>query len=380
MRVALSFSGCHRRGGVERVLVECANFLVARGHETHVFASEWDPAALAQGVVRHHVPVGLRPSWLRLPLFSFQSRRRLRDLRPPPDVLGSFGVQSPPGGVLWVTSVHRAWIDISRRRRSLSGRLKQRLNPFHPVVLALERYQIEGRRYRKLIALTEQVKADLISLYRVPAADVEVIPNGFSPSEFNIERRSRNRARMRERLGYEADQHVVIFVANELERKGFGPLLRAAASMDDDRLRLLVVGRVTPHRYQDVIDRLGMTEKVRFTGPTSEVADYFGAADSFALPTQYEAWGLVIVEALACGLPVLTSKLAGAAVAVREGETGYLLDEPEDVDEIREHLRRLIAGRHADPSMISESVSRFAWSSVLPAYERVLVDAVEARA
>lgn len=370
MKIALSFPGCHRRGGVERVMFECANYLAERGREAHVYASDLDSAGLHPRVVQQRVDLPRCPRALRPLAFRMRSSRQLSSS----DVHGAFGVESPPGGVLWVGSVHRAWLDISGRQRNLEGRLRQRCNLFHPVILGLERQCFGRRRYRKLIALTEQVKADLIRFYDVPAEDIVIIPNGYSPSEFNLDRRQELRGVMRSRLGYQEDQRVVIFVANELERKGFAPLLRAIAALKDPRICLLAVGRMRPDSYRTEIERLGMAKRVCFTGPTSDVATFYAAADLFALPTQYEAWGLVIVEAMACGLPVLTSRLAGAAITVQEGRTGELLDNPRDAGEIAVKLETLLAGAHVSGAEIAASVAPYAWSRVLQRYEQVLLE------
>lgn len=371
MKVALTFPGCHRRGGVERVMVECANFLHAQGHEVTVYASEWDAGVLDLDVKHRHVPAGRRHPLLRLLSFNRLAPRALRQAGATPEVVGAFGILAAEDAVVWVQAVHRAWMEVSCRR-SLLGRLKQRCNLYHPLVLALERRVYGGRRYRKLIALSEQVKADLMRFYGVPEEDIVLIPNGFAPSEFNVPRAARHRAGMRERLGYGPNDRVVIFVANELERKGFGPLLRALASLQDSRVRLLAVGRLNARAYEAEIARLGMAGHVRFAGPSADVASFYAAADVFALPTQYEAWGLVITEAMACGLPVLTSRLAGAAVAVQEGVSGSLLDDPSDVGEIAAKIRPLLDGRHAPADDIADSVAEYAWPQILRRYEAVL--------
>jgi UDP-glucose:(heptosyl)LPS alpha-1,3-glucosyltransferase len=182
------------------------------------------------------------------------------------------------------------------------------------------------------------------------------------------------RPSVRSELGYKAADHVVVFAANEFERKGFEPLLRAIALLSDRRVHLLAVGRLNPATYERRISHLGLSDRVRFTGPTNEVARYYAAADVFALPTQYEAWGLVVIEAMACGLPVLTSRLAGAAIAVQEGHGGYLLDDPRSSEEISLKLRRLLDARHASHQCIAESVAAYAWPRVLLDYERVLME------
>jgi len=372
MKIALSFPGCHRRGGVERVMLECANFLAERGHDTHALACEWDVPSIRAEVTRHTVPSHRLPAALRLPLYTRESGNRIRALAPRPDVVASFGVAAPAGSVVWMQSVHAAWIEISQRTRPFWGRWKQRVNPFHAVVLSMERRLIGGRRYRKVIALSEQVRHDLIRIYGVPEDDVIVVPNGYSSAEFNPARRSANRSRMRATLGYAETDRVVIFVANELDRKGFPPLLQAIASLQDPTIHLLAVGRLDAARCQSEIHRLGLEHRVKFTGPSNEVGDYYAAADVFALPTQYEAWGLVIVEAMASGLAVLTSRCAGAAVAVETGRTGLLLDHPASVAEIAEKLRCLIDGNGFSPAEISASVARFEWAQVLRGYESIL--------
>ncbi|HEX4086712.1 MAG TPA: glycosyltransferase family 4 protein [Chthoniobacteraceae bacterium] len=375
MRIALFYPACHRRGGIERVLLECANFLSHRGHEVHLFASEWDAALLDPAITCHRIPRlgGFAPTAMLG--YAFHSRRALAAMDPAPDAVGVFGVQCPPGGVFWVPSVHAEWLRISRSRGILA-RLKQRCNPAHPVILALERFHFGGRKDAKLLAHTDDVRRDLMAHYNVPSGDVAILPNGFSETEFNLDARAANRSAVRKSLGFAETDRVIIFVANELERKGFGPLVRATASLEDPRVHLLAVGRLDPAVYRDEVERLGLSGRVHYTGPSGSVAPYYAAADVFALPTQYEAWGLVIIEAMACGLPVLTSRIAGAAVAIRDGETGRLLSEPRDSGEIAAALRELIAGRHWSPEAISASVDEYQWSRIFLRYEEALAGCI----
>lgn len=373
MRAAISFPGCHRRGGVERVMLECVNFMAARGHDTHAFASVWDVESIAAEVVRHQVDFSAPIGALEPPAYLRASSRELGALNPPADVVASFGIAAPPGSVVWMQSVHAAWVEISRNTRGPAGRIKQRMNPFHPVVLKMERDQLQGRQYRKLIALTDQVSSDIQRHYGVPAHDIEVLPNGYSGTEFHCNDGD-TRARMRSQLGYGPDERVVVFVANEMERKGFAPLLNAVAMLRDPSIRVLAVGRLNERQGLHEAERHGLGDRVTFTGPTSDVANYYAASDVFALPTKYEAWGLVIVEAMACGLPVLTTRLAGASIAVDEGHNGLLLDQPADAAEIAGKLRRLLDGEHDDPEGVSRSVEQYEWSRLLLDYERILTE------
>jgi len=339
-----------------------------------LLSERWDDQSLDSAIFRHRISSPFATPCLSMASFACGSRRAVRNLQTRPSVISTFGVQSPPNGVLWVQSVHKAWIEISSRFRDIYGRIRQRLNPFHPVALALEKYIIGGHRYRRLIALTEQVKCDLVRLYGVPPEKVDIVPNGFSPHEFGLTRASSLRPAMRQQLGYPDNEKVILFVANELDRKGFGPLLRSIAALGDSLVSLLVVGRIGPGRYTDEIAALGMNTRVRFAGPSNDVAQYYAAADVFALPTEYEAWGLVVIEALASGLPVVTSRLAGAAVAVVDGRTGILLDDPRNVQSITAALGTVLSGSCETADRISESVEPYSWNRVLPRYEQILME------
>ena len=372
MKIAVSFPSCNRRGGIERIVLETVNFLASRGNDVHLCACRWDTDLLDRRVTTHSIAPGRGPS--PLPAISFARRSRPAVAAVTADMTAAFGVYCPPGAVLWAGSVHRAWLDTSRRQRNFTGRLRQKLNPFHPVMLAFERYYFGGRRYRKLIAYTEQVKSDFMRFYNVPEKDITIIPCGFSPTEFSLARRAELRAATRARLNYADSDKVILFVANELHRKGFGTLLCAWAKDARPNERLLAVGRFNPAGFISDIQSLGLADRVRFEGSANNVAEFYSAADLFAMPTQYEPWGLVIVESLACGLPVLTSRLAGASVAVQHGTTGQLLDDPTDVDEVSAKLRILLDAPPNDPEVIANSVRDYAWPSVLGKYENLLME------
>ena len=375
MRVAISFRGCYRRGGVERVMLESANYLADRGHETHAFAMDWDAdeSVYNKQVIQHRIPSNSSHYIPRMTRFIKESHGGIAAMSPKADVVGGFGATAPPDSVVWMTSVHRAWIEISKSN-SLAARLKQRLNPAHPFILSKEKRRLSPGGYRKVLALTEDVKNDIIKYYNVPEKDIEIVANGYSPTEFSVALRNARREEMRAKVGLKPGDIGIAFVANELERKGFAPLLRASAAIKEAPIHIVAVGRLNPAAYAEEIKTLGMDGRVHWVGTTSTVADYYAACDLFALPTKYEAWGLVILEAMACGLPVLTSRLAGAAIAVDHGRTGQLLNDPADVQEVTACLRLLLEGKHLSDAEISKSVEPYRWDRILAKYEQVLAD------
>jgi UDP-glucose:(heptosyl)LPS alpha-1,3-glucosyltransferase len=250
--------------------------------------------------------------------------------------------------------------------------LLQGVNPFHQIVLGMEDDLFRRRRYRRLVALTKGVQTDLSRFYGVPASDVEVLPNGFSAGEFHTGLRERHRLALRKELGIPDDAWVVLFVANEWERKGLVPLLEAVSGLGDASVHLVAVGKLPGAVLSGRAQKLGLSGRVHFVGPTVGVNRWFGMADAFALPTVYEAWGMVIIEALAAGLPVLTSRCAGASEALKEAFSGFLLEDPTDVAEIRIGLERMRGGVRWTGVEIAASVSEYEWEKVLGRYEEVV--------
>ena len=369
-KLALCYSGCHRRGGVERVVFEVARHL----HEN------WRTS-----VVAHEVPLpGELPADVEilqldgkiLPFGLGMRQTRAKSQETVDcgnfDVVAGFGVQSPRDSVVWIQSVHAAWWDLCRQRRRGWLRLQQRLNPFHHIVLRMEEELLRHRQYRRLIALSPAVRDDLNRFYGVPASDVDILPNGFHPGEFHPGVRVRHRLEQRRRFGIPSAAWVVLFVANEWERKGLVPLLEAVAQMKDSSVHLVAAGRLPAGFIMHCAARLGIQDRVHVVGQTSHVNECFGMADAFALPTVYEAWGMVIIEALACGLPVLTSQAAGASEAVQPGVNGYLLAHPEESEAVAEGLRKLRNGLHAPPVTVEQTAAPYAWERLLRQYAAIL--------
>lgn len=371
MRIALTYPDAHLLGGVERVVVACANFLAERGHETHLFAAARDPAVLDERVICHDVAVRRQPDALFALGFRRSATRALTGAGHF-DVHASFSALSPLGGVYWTPSVHAEAYSASLVWRGGLGRLMVRANPYHRIRLRLERQTLSPGGYARVIAQTPEVREEVIRHYGVPAADIDVLALGFDAAVFDAALRLARRTQAREQFGYTNQDRVVLLVANELERKGYETLLDGVAELGDPRVRIHVAGAVDASRFDAQTRRLGLERRVLLTGPTGDVGLHHAAADVFALPTRYEPWGLVIVEALASGLPVVTSRLAGASAVVREGETGALLDDPRDAAAVAAGLRWALGDAPAAPGEISASVAQYEWGKVLVAWEAIL--------
>jgi glycosyltransferase involved in cell wall biosynthesis len=338
--IALVFPACHREGGVERVVRELARHSAVSRRVTFV-GDRFDPTGM-DGVA--FVPTATTGSGGLGGRFGFRARARraLADLDV--DVVVGFGAECPTPDVAVVGSVHRAWLAHRGAITTPVGRLPgsaRRLLLRHQILLALERSYFAGPRLQLALATSPATACELTEHYRIPASHVEVLPNGFDPDEFHRGVRAEHREQQRDALALD-DEVVLLFVGNELHRKGFGTLVEAVARVDDRRMRVELVGRADPAPYARRIDALRLTGRIRWNGPQAEMAPWYAAADLLVLPTTYEPFGNVIVEALACGLPVITSEAAGAAAAVEPDVTGLLLRRPSDADELARLLQHAL--------------------------------------
>ncbi|HXW33503.1 MAG TPA: glycosyltransferase family 4 protein [Acidimicrobiales bacterium] len=379
LHIALVYTALNRRGGVERVVWEAARHFSAR-HRVTVICGEADPSTLGAEIVR--VPGAPFPGTLGPLRFRRAAAHVLESVEP--DVSVSFGSDCPDSPVLVMQSVHRTWVAGGSSVRvgpvTVPAWIRQLL-PRHRIRLALERATLRtllARPGARVVAVSPNVSEDLVHWYGVPPAIIDVVPNGFDPEQCSPERSRELRPQVRAELGIDDDEVVLLFVANEYHRKGLGVLLQAMtrAGVASPRVRLVLVGRMEPSAYGRVIDELGLAGRVHWIGPVEDVGRCYAGADLFVLPTRYEAFGSVIIEALASGTPVVTSSLAGAAVAVHPGENGLLLQDPSSVDELAGALAQAL-----EPGALAAwapncrpAVDGFEWSSAMDRLEEVVVN------
>lgn len=219
--------------------------------------------------------------------------------------------------------VHREWLKQRARILSLWRCISIALNPYHWYVKNAERKVITSAR--AIICISQMVKREIVEYFGVPEARLHVIYNGVDTLTFHPQIREQ-RQRVRQRLEIPANATVFLFVGSGFERKGVGRILEALA-MQRAAPYLLVVGH-DKHlaRYQRQARRLGVMERVRFLGVQKDVKPYYAAADAFVFPTIYEPFGNVILEAMATGLPVITSFKCGGAEIIQHGINGYVCD------------------------------------------------------
>ena len=193
---------------------------------------------------------------------------------------------------------------------------------------------------RAVICNSVMVRDEMRRYYNVPESQLVVIENGVDLESFHPKLSDAWREKQRKALGIAADSPVFLFVGSGFERKGIPQLLSAMAGMKQPA-HLVVVGQDRQlATYQRQAKKLGLGTRVQFVGPQHDVRPYYGMADAFVLPTRYDPMPNAALEAMACGLPIITSSTCGIAPRVTSGENGYVCDAL-DVEQLSAHLDQL---------------------------------------
>jgi len=310
VKIALVHKRLDLKGGTERDLFQTAEGLRDLGHEVHLFCSEY-AVQPPRDVVAHSVPVIPLGRTFRLWSFAWfgQSAMNKADC----DVVVGFGRVWYQDALRCGGGTHRGFL---RRLGTAGGwrrRFWQDVSIYHRSLLVIEKRQFDPKSSRVIIAVSEQVKRDIIANYSVPAEKIVVLYNGVDKDRFHPARRGEVRDQLRNRWKIPLDAPLLLFVGSGFRRKGLDRLLSIWKSPRLDKVFLLVVGTdARIGQYRSRADSIA-PGRIVFTGRQEDVENYYAAADGFALPSLQEAFGNVVIEALASGLPVLVSRDAGAS-------------------------------------------------------------------
>lgn len=334
-------------GGAERWTWDFAARLLHHRHQVHVGAASFSrtTADCMPGIVCHEVPAVAGGVFRRRFAFAAAAEDMLRRLDL--DVVhdmghGWYGNLFMPHGGTRAGSFRQnvqssaPWL---RRYKQMTWSLLPRYRMFRE--LEQRQYVTDGSRL--FIALSEMVRRDMGRYHALPPGLVRVVYNGIDTARFSPTHRAQHRAQVRRSLGVQ-NEVLFLLVAHNFKLKGVGPAIEAAAQVARDRrgLRLVVIGRDRPGRYERLAQRLGCADIVRFVGGVADSVPYYAAADVYLHPTYYDPCSLVVLEALASGLPVITTVHNGAGELLKQGVHGFVLDDPSDVRGLVGHMTHLM--------------------------------------
>lgn len=326
----LNFS--KQKGGAERYLVDLSTRMINEGHEVHVFAENWDEED--QRIHLHHVKTIPFPKSLRLLSFAIRATKEMEK--------GSYDITLGVGNTFRSTilqphgGVHWAWFWRSLRAYDhpilwtikFLGRIlspKQWMNGY------IEDAPYRGKNLPKIIAISDMVKQDMIRWYKVPEDRITVVYNGVNIERFHPRNRQ-YREEIRKRYGI-GDEIVILFVSNNFRMKGLNYLMKALSNLKKEGsspFKLLVLGRDRQRLYLHLAKKIGISNEIIFAGSTDQPEKYYGAADLLVHPTFYDPCSLTVLEALASGLPVITTYSNGASRIITQAQEGFVIPNPRD--------------------------------------------------
>lgn len=237
--------------------------------------------------------------------------------------------------------VHRRWLIQRSRILPWWKRVLLMRNRFHCYVMHAEKQLYNNPKLQAVICNAEMIKQEIIEEFAVPAEKIHVIYNAIDAEKFT-QASEDEKQQIRQSLQLPETAHYFIFVGSGFERKGLSTAIQAIA---DSESHLLVVGRdKTAKTYQRLARKLKCADRIHFLGMQADTLRFYQAADALLLPTLYDPFPNVVLEALACGLPVITSKQCGGAEFIRHGENGYITDAL-DIEGLQKAIRELEQAR-----------------------------------
>ncbi len=355
------------RGGERYFSFLCAE-LTKRGHEVHLFATQTEAAAGLPYRI-HTISVWKYPRWLRtLSLWrcgegalagqGFDIVHAVAQVR-------AATVLNPHGGVERAY-LRQEFASISNPVYYAYKFLKRYLSVRHYLEIALQKRLYGAGRLTHVIAISEMVKRDILACYAFPEERISVVFNSVDLDRFHPGNRDIHRAKKRAELDLPEDAILLLFAGNNFRLKGIETLLRSLALLTRQfpkrDFRLLVAGRGRPGRYRRLIRKLGISARVTFTGPLPAMEQYYAAADIYVHPTFYDSCSLTVLEALAAGLPAVTTRFNGAAQVIASDVGGKVIDDPADATELASAV-----ALYADPEKraAARTVAR-AWMEAYP--------------
>ncbi len=318
MRLAIVRQRYTPFGGAERFVERALDALAARGIEILLLTRHWPPGTNAKVT-----PQIVNPAYLG---------RTMRDATFARGVCDA--VAAMPGTLVQSheriaccdiyrsgDGVHAVWVEERMRDASPLARAALAASPYHRYMLAAERRLYASPRLQRVICISQMVQTEIHERFGLPRERLPVIYNAIDPAVFNPGLQQ-HRQDIRARCGIAQDAVVFLQVGSAYARKGVGRALQALALLPP-AAHLLVVGRDrAPGRYVALARRLGVAGRVTFAGAQVDPKPFYGAADAFVLPTLYDALSNAVLEALACGLPVVTSDRCGAGELVVAHQAG----------------------------------------------------------
>ena len=351
LNIALIRASYNPFGGAEKFVASAVDALADTGAKLTIITRKWPQDARNTGVYKHIINPKYFTSVGRQRSFAHGVAQHLAtanyDLVQSHERIVGCDVYRAGDGV------HAIWLQHRARTQSAFARAGVKFNPLHRYLLATEKAMFESPKLQRVICNSDMVRQEILARFNIPAEKLALIYSGVDTAKYSPALGVQHCASLRKTLKIPEDARVCLLVGSGFARKGVRALLQALAKLPANFYGV-VVGVDKQHAlYERLSHELQIAHRVRFVGGVDDVRPYYGAADLLVLPTLYDPFPNVCLEAMASGLPVITSTTSGAAELIDAGENGYVcaaLDSATLAQQIES-----CAGRLADAQRMGEA-------------------------
>ena len=358
------------RGGLEKWAFRIAEGFSRKGALVNILTSDTLEANISKPLIHAHtLPL---TKWLNFQkMDQFNCLAQQWNQRHKSDIIFGMDRTSHQTHIRAGNGVHAAYL---KQRKTFENypRYKSFLNPLNQTILKIEKEAFENPRLKVLFTNSYMVKNEILEHYQVSPDKIEVIHNGAPWKEMEKDFIPWVENKQKECIKHHLDPTLYhfLFIGNGYERKGLNSLLKALATLKNKEFHLSVVGKDRKiDTFIKLAKSLGIEKQVRFFGPVPDVRTFFQIADCLVIPSHYDPFANVTIEALAMGLFVVSSKSNGGHEILKD-ETGTIIEDLGSIDSLRASLEHAMSTPKTwvRSQAIRESVKHLDFSNQLASY------------
>lgn len=333
-------------GGAETYMSDFAKFLILKGHEVHFYTQ--DDLGEYEGIKFHIIKVtGLARKVRWMQWLSFLKKARREAESEGFDIVMGTGkclgvnVFQPHGGVVRASHRQNA-ILVRNPLHIVLKKISNLISPKHIIARRIEKQQYNNPD-TVFVAISEMVRSHMKEFYNVPDSKIELVYNGIDTSRFApVDDDQRDQAKTK--LGLPLDKVIYSVVAHNFKLKGIREIIESAVLIKKKTSDFLIVvaGYGKQKAFKRQAEQAGVLENIEFLGAVKTPEDVYRASDVYVQPTWYDPCSLVVLEAMAAGLPVITSKFNGAGEFIEHGKDGFIISKPSARDELSSAMLKLM--------------------------------------
>ncbi|KAF0132911.1 MAG: UDP-glucose:(heptosyl)LPS alpha-1 3-glucosyltransferase [Candidatus Saganbacteria bacterium] len=344
MKIAQVVRNYNKTSGISKVVADLSEELFALGHEIHVFTNTWNNYGNS-GMVFHKIPILKLNFPFEVSTFNYFSNLLVKPCDY--DVVNNHS-DSTVFGIYTAHSCHGfRWKEIIKDKNKLRQK-ESKCTSLDRYIIGMEEEVFLKKRYKKIIAVSHYLKRQIIETYGVPAEDIIVVYNAINLEEYKTPK-DKIRLCIRSEHNISEEEKVLFFAGYDFRLKGLDVVIKALGHLAQSNVKLIVVGRDREGQsimniFSKLASELNIGDKVSFVGSKKNIRDYYFASDIFVFPTQSDTFGMVELEAMASGLPLIvsSSQFNGGCEIMEDGRECFILKDHRDPVELAQKIKCLV--------------------------------------